>query len=63
VNGLLHDAEMGYAGEPVMDWTGLRSLGLLSIQERLEVLGGNLQIILPAAAPDPVADGSCCETS
>ena len=75
VHGILHDDGAGFAVEHVMSQTGPRGLGLLGIQERLEALGGTLQIIsppgqgttlqitLPAAAPDPVADGPCRGTS
>ena len=70
VHGRLHDDGVGFAVEPVVGWSGPRGLGLLGIQERVEALGGTLQIIsapgqgttlqltLPAAAPDPVADGA-----
>lgn len=63
VHRLLRDVVMGLTAEPVMEWTAPPGFGLLSIQERLEALGGTLQIMLPAAASDPVADGSCCGTS
>ena len=76
VHGLLRDDDgVGFAVEPVMDWTELRDLDVLGIQERLEALGGTLQIIsapgqgttlqitLPAATPDPFANGSCRGTS
>jgi signal transduction histidine kinase len=75
VHGLLHDDGAGFVVEHAMNQTGSRGLGLLGIQERLEALGGTLQIIsapgrgttlqitLPAAAPDQVADGLCRETS
>ena len=71
VHGLLRDDGMGFVVAHVMGQTGPRGLGLLGIQERLEALGGTLQIssapgqsttlqiTLPAAAPDPVADGPC----
>src|SRR5262249_24799967 len=67
VHGRLHDDGVGFAVEHVMGQTESRGLGL---QERLDALGGTLQIIsapgkgttlqitLPAAAPDPVADGA-----
>jgi two-component system, NarL family, sensor histidine kinase DesK len=54
----------------VLGQTERRGLGLLGIQERLEALGGTLQIraapgqgttlqiTLPAAAPAPVAAGA-----
>jgi two-component system sensor histidine kinase UhpB len=70
VHGRLRDDGRGFAVEHVMGQTGPRGLGLLGIQERLEALGGTLQIssapgqgttlqlTLPAAAPDPVADGA-----
>ena len=70
VHGRLRDDGMGFAVEPMRGQTGPRGLGLLGIQERLEALGGTLQIssapgqgttlqiTLPAAAPDPVADGA-----
>ena len=70
MHGRLRDDGMGFAVEHVMGQPELRGLGLLGIQERLEVLGGTLQIssafgqgttlqiTLPAAAPDPVADGA-----
>jgi two-component system sensor kinase len=75
VLGRLRDDGVGFAVEHVMRQTGARGLGLLGIQERLEALEGTLQIIsahgqgttlqltLPAAAPDPVADGRCRATS
>jgi signal transduction histidine kinase len=68
VHGLLRDDGAGFAVEQVVDRTGPRGLGLLGIQERLEALGGTLQITsapgqgttlqttLPEAVPDPVAD-------
>jgi GAF domain-containing protein/CHASE1-domain containing sensor protein len=68
VHGRLHDDGVGFEVEHVMGQTGARGLGLLGIRERLEALGGTLQIIsapgqgttlqitLPAAAPDPIAD-------
>jgi signal transduction histidine kinase/CHASE1-domain containing sensor protein len=67
VHGLLHDDGVGFAVEQVMDQTGWRSLGLLGIQERVQALGGSLQITsvpgqgttlqitLPETVPDPVA--------
>jgi signal transduction histidine kinase len=70
VHGLLRDNGVGFAVEHAMGQTGPRGLGLLGIQERLEALGGTLQITsapgqgttlqitLPAAGPDPVADGA-----
>jgi len=70
VHGLLRDDGAGFVVEHAMDRTGPRGLGLLGIQERLEALGGTLQIssapgqgttlqiTLPATAPDPVADGA-----
>jgi signal transduction histidine kinase len=70
VHGRLHDDGVGFAVEHVVGQTGARGLGLLGIRERLEALGGTLQIIsapgqgttlqitLPAASPDPVADGA-----
>ena len=70
VHGLLRDDGIGFAVEHVMGQTGPRGLGLLGIQERLEALGGTLQITsapgqgttlqitLPAAGPDPVASGA-----
>ena len=45
VHGLLRDDGVGFAVEHVLDQTGSRGLGLLGIQERLEALGGTLQII------------------
>jgi signal transduction histidine kinase len=65
VHGLLRDDGAGFTVEPVMDRTGRWGLGLLGIRERLEALGGTLQIIsapgqgttlqitLPAAATRP----------
>ena len=44
VHGLLRDDGIGFAVEHVMGQTGPRGLGLLGIQERLEALGGTLQI-------------------
>jgi two-component system, NarL family, sensor histidine kinase DevS len=70
VHGLLRDDGRGFAVEPMRGQTGPRGLGLLGIQERLEALGGTLQIssapgqgttlqiTLPAAAPAPGADGA-----
>ena len=70
VHGLLRDDGVGFAVEHVLGQTRPRGLGLLGIQERLEALGGTLQITsaagqcttlqitLPAAAPDPGADGA-----
>lgn len=70
VHGLLRDDGKGFTVEHVLGQTEVRGLGLLGIQERLEALGGTLQIsaapgqgttlqiTLPAAAPDPVADGA-----
>ena len=70
VHGLLRNDGVGFAVEHVMGQPALRGLGLLGIQERVEVLGGTLQIssapgqgttlqiTLPAAAPDPGADGA-----
>jgi signal transduction histidine kinase/integral membrane sensor domain MASE1 len=75
VHGLLRDDGAGFTVEHVMGRTEPRGLGLLGIQERLEALGGTLQIIsapglgttlqitLPAVAPDTVADGACRGTS
>jgi signal transduction histidine kinase len=68
VHGLLDDDGVGFAVEPTIGQEGPRGLGLLGIQERLDVLGGTfkissapgqgtkLQITLPAPAPDQVAD-------
>ena len=70
VHGRLHDDGVGFAVEHVMGQPELRGLGLLGIQERVEVLGGTLQIssapeqgttlqiTLPAAAPDSIAEGA-----
>jgi signal transduction histidine kinase len=70
VHGILRDDGVGFAVEQVVSQTGPRGLGLLGIQERLEALGGTLQIIsapgqgttlqitLPEAAPDPVPGGA-----
>ena len=44
VHGLLRDDGVGFAVEHVLGQTGHRGLGLLGIQERLEALGGTLQI-------------------
>ncbi len=69
VHGLLRDDGVGFVVEHVVGRTGLQGLGLLGIQERLEALGGTLQIIsaprqgttlqltLPEAASDPVSSG------
>jgi len=69
VHGLIRDDGVGFVVEQVMDHTGPRGLGLLGIQERLEVLGGTLQITsapgqgttlqitLPETVPDPIAGG------
>jgi signal transduction histidine kinase/CHASE1-domain containing sensor protein len=70
VHGLLRDDGVGFAVEHVLGPTGLRGLGLLGIQERLQALGGTLeitsapgqgttlQITLPETVPDPVAGGA-----
>ena len=70
VHGLLRDDGVGFVVEHVVGQTGPRGLGLLGIRERLEALGGTLQIIsapgqgttlqimLPAATPDPGAGGA-----
>jgi signal transduction histidine kinase len=66
VHGLLHDDGVGFVVAQVVDRTGLQGLGLLGIQERLEALGGTLQII---SAPGqgttlqitlPVDPGAAC---
>jgi len=69
VHGLLRDDGVGFVVEHVLGQTGPRGLGLLGIQERLEALGGTLQIssapgqgttlqiTLPEAVSAPVADG------
>ena len=44
VHSLLRDDGAGFAVAQVVDRTGPRGLGLLGIQERLEALGGTLQI-------------------
>jgi signal transduction histidine kinase len=44
VHSLLRDDGVGFVVAQVVDRTGLRGLGLLGIQERLEALGGTLQI-------------------
>jgi two-component system, NarL family, sensor histidine kinase UhpB len=44
VHSLLHDNGAGFAVDTVMNQKGPRGLGLLGIQERLEALGGTLQI-------------------
>jgi signal transduction histidine kinase/CHASE1-domain containing sensor protein len=68
--GLLRDDGVGFAVEQVMGETGSRGLGLLGIQERLEALGGTLQITsalgqgttleitLPATGPDQATSGA-----
>ena len=48
VHGLLRDDGRGFAVAHLRGQTGPRGLGLLGIQERLEALGGTLQI---SAAP------------
>ena len=65
VHGLLRDDGVGFAVEHVLSQKGPRGLGLLGIQERLEALGGTLQITsaagqgttlqitVPAAVPAP----------
>jgi signal transduction histidine kinase len=70
VHGLLRDDGVGFVVEDVLGQTSQRGLGLLGIQERLDALGGTLQITsapgqgttlritLPAAEPDPVASGA-----
>jgi signal transduction histidine kinase len=45
VHSFLRDDGVGFVVAQVVDRTGLRGLGLLGIQERLEALGGTLQII------------------
>jgi signal transduction histidine kinase len=66
VRSLLRDDGVGFVVAQVVDRTGLRGLGLLGIQERLEALGGTLQII---SAPGqgttlqitlPVDPGAAC---
>jgi len=44
IYGLLHDDGVGFALDQVLAPRGQRGLGLLGIQERLEALGGALQI-------------------
>jgi len=44
VHSLLRDDGVGFVVAQVLGRTGLRGLGLLGIQERLEALGGTLQI-------------------
>jgi signal transduction histidine kinase len=44
VHALLQDDGVGFAVDPVVNQKGPRGLGLLGIQERVEVLGGTLQI-------------------
>jgi signal transduction histidine kinase/CHASE1-domain containing sensor protein len=70
VHGLLRDDGVGFVVEHVLGHTERRGLGLLGIQERLEALGGTLQIIsapgqgttlqitLPAPAPEPTTGGA-----
>jgi signal transduction histidine kinase len=69
VHGVLRDDGVGFAVEDVMGQTGPHGLGLLGIRERLEALGGTLQITsvpgegtilhltLPTAEPDLVLAG------
>ena len=70
IHGRLRDDGVGFAVERGLGQPERRGLGLLGIQERLEALGGTLQIsaapgqgttlrlTLPAAAPDAMADGA-----
>jgi len=44
IHGVLQDDGSGFVVDQVMGRTGPRGLGLLGIQERLETLGGTLQI-------------------
>jgi signal transduction histidine kinase/CHASE1-domain containing sensor protein len=44
VHGLIHDNGAGFAVDQVMHRKGSQGLGLLGIRERLEALGGTLQI-------------------
>jgi Histidine kinase-, DNA gyrase B-, and HSP90-like ATPase len=44
VHALLQDDGVGFAVDPVVNQRGARGLGLLGIQERVEVLGGTLQL-------------------
>jgi signal transduction histidine kinase len=67
VYGLLRDDGVGFTVEQVMGQSGPRGLGLLGIQERVQALGGTLQITsapgqgttlqitLPATVPAPMA--------
>ena len=66
MHSLLRDDGVGFVVVQVMGRTGLRGLGLLGIQERLEALGGTLQI---TSAPGqgttlqitlPVDPGAAC---
>jgi signal transduction histidine kinase len=66
VHSLLRDDGAGFVVAQVVDRTGPRGLGLLGIQERLEALGGTLQI---TSAPGqgttlqitlPVDPGAAC---
>ena len=66
VHSLLRDDGVGFVVAQVVDRTGPRGLGLLGIQERLEALGGAVQI---TSAPGqgttlqitlPVAPGAAC---
>jgi signal transduction histidine kinase len=74
VHSLLRDDGVGFAVEHAMGQTRLRGLGLLGIQERLEALGGTLQITsapgqgttlqltLPAPVPHPGAGGALTQS-
>jgi two-component system sensor kinase len=44
VHAVLRDDGVGFVAEHVMAPTGTRGLGLLGIQERLDALGGTLEI-------------------
>ena len=71
VHGLLRDDGVGFAVAQVVGRTGQWGLGLLGIQERLEALGGTLQItsapgqgttlqITLPSAPDAASPGAEC---
>jgi len=44
VHGLLHDHGAGFVVDQVVNQNGPRGRGLLGVQERVEALGGTLQI-------------------
>jgi signal transduction histidine kinase len=71
VVGVLQDDGIGFAVDQVLNQKGLRGLGLLGMQERVQTLGGllqitstlgqgtTLQIMLPIA-PEEASSGTDC---